>query len=123
MDKQYIMQAAETVRQQLLATTPMNVILSWGVKKFVAMEFRGMPALTFRVDGRLFKGTVVIALNGSDDYYEIYLHKYETSSAELLQDKVCFDEMGDIIDIRIERGTNKAEYDQFCKQESKKLVI
>ena len=30
MDKEYVMQIADTIRQQLLATTPMNVICSWG---------------------------------------------------------------------------------------------
>lgn len=30
MDKQYVMQIAETIRQQLLGTTPLDVICSWG---------------------------------------------------------------------------------------------
>lgn len=76
MDKQYVLQVAETAKNQLLATTPMNVVLSWGVEKFIATIFREMPALKFRVNGRLFKGFVVVALNGSD-YYEIYLMDYQ----------------------------------------------
>lgn len=30
------------------------------------------------------------------------------------QQKVCFDELGDVIDRTIESGTNKEEYDRFC---------
>lgn len=76
MDKEYVLQVAETAKNQLLATTPMNVVLSWGVEKFIATIFNEMPALKFRVNGRLFKGFVVVALNGSD-YYEIYLMDYQ----------------------------------------------
>jgi len=31
MEKTYIMQTAETIRLQLLATTPANTLLSWGI--------------------------------------------------------------------------------------------
>ena len=39
---------------------------------YIATEYKDMPALKFKVNGRLFTGIVLIALNGSD-YYEIYL--------------------------------------------------
>lgn len=59
--KEYVLQVAETAKNQLLATTPMNVVLSWGVEKFIATVFKEMPALKFNVNGRLFKGFVVVA--------------------------------------------------------------
>ncbi len=63
MDKSYIMQTAETTRLQLLATTPANTLLSWGVEKFFGTVYNNMPALAIRVNGRLFTGNVVIAYN------------------------------------------------------------
>ena len=122
MDKEYIMQTVDVARQQLLATTPMNVVMSWGIEKFLATEFQEMPTLKFHVNGRLFKGYVYVALNEGDDYYEIYLCKDKGTEIELLQEEVCFDEMGDIIDRRIESGTDKDEYEKFCQQEYWKLM-
>ena len=76
MDKEYVMQIADTIRQQLLATTPMNVIWSWGaLHGFFATEHKDMATLMFKVNGRLFKGDVLISYNEMD-YYATYLdHK------------------------------------------------
>lgn len=52
MDKDYILQVAQTAKDQLLATTPMNVVMSWGVTKFIATTFKEMPALMFHVQAR-----------------------------------------------------------------------
>lgn len=120
MDKEYVLQVAETAKNQLLATTPMNVVLSWGIEKFIATIFKEMPALKFSVNGRLFKGFVVVALNGSD-YYEIYLMDYQETKC--ITDRAFFDEVGRIIDRAIESGTNKAEYDQFCRQQLNELLM
>ena len=40
---------------------------------------------------------------------------------ECVNEEVCFDELGSVIDQAIESGTNKAEYDKFCEQERQKL--
>lgn len=120
MDKEYVLQVAETAKNQLLATTPMNVVLSWGVEKFIATAFNEMPALKFKVNGRLFKGFVVVALNGSD-YYEIYLVNYH--EIKCVTDRAFYDQVGEIIDRAIESGTDKAEYEQFCQQQWYKLLI
>ena len=40
---------------------------------------------------------------------------------ECVNDEVCFDELGGVIDRAIESGTDKAEYDKFCEQERIKL--
>lgn len=120
MDKKYIMQVAETAKNQLLAITPMNVVLSWGVKRFIATVFKEMPALTFKVNGRLFKGFVIVALNSSD-YYEIYLENDQETRC--VNDRAFFDEIGEIIDKAIESGTNKAEYEQFCQQQRYRLFM
>ncbi len=114
MDKEYVLLVAETAKNQLLATTPMTVVLSWGVERFIATVFKEMPALKFKVNGRLFQGVVIVALNSSD-YYEIYLmNDHET---KCLTDRAFYDQVGEIIDRTIESGTNKTEYEQFCRQQ------
>ncbi|WP_291530109.1 hypothetical protein [Bacteroides sp. UBA939] len=119
MDKEYVLQVAETAKNQLLATTPMNVVLSWGVEKFIATVFKQMPALKFKVNGRLFKGFVLVALNSSD-YYEVYLMDYQETKC--ITDRASYDEISEIIDRAIEKGTDKAEYEQFCRQQWMELL-
>lgn len=114
-----MMYVAETARKQLLGMTPAPVIMSWGVEGLYATVFKDMPALGIKVNGRLFKGLVIIALNGSD-YYEVYL-KNDTET-RLVSDEVCFDELGELIDRHIERGDNQEEYDKFCDSQLIKLV-
>ena len=120
MDKEYILHTADTIRQQLLATTPMNVICPWGaLHGFIATVYKGMATLMFKASGRLFQGFVLIAYNEMD-YYEVYL-KGE-SDTKLVHSEVYFDQLGDVIDEAIETGTNREEYEAFCEQERAKLM-
>lgn len=120
MDKEYVMQIADTIRQQLLATTPMNVICSWGaLHGFFATEYKDMATLVFKVNGRLFKGEVLISYNEMD-YYELYLK--DANGIRLVHPEVYFDQLGDIIDETIERGTDAKEYEAFCENEHAKLM-
>ena len=36
MEKEYVMQVAQTIKEQLVALTPMTVLMSWGIKEFAA---------------------------------------------------------------------------------------
>lgn len=120
MDKDYVMQIANEAARQLLATTPTNVLFSWGAfYGFRAAIYRDMAALKFRVNGRLFQGDVIIAYN-ENDTYEIYLQ--DKSGTRLVKDDVYFDEMGEVIDVAIERGKNQNEYEAFCEGERIKLM-
>lgn len=120
MDKDYVMQTANTIAQQLLATTRPNVLFSWGAfYGFRATIYRDMAALKFRVNGRLFQGDVIIAYN-ENDTYEIYIQ--DKGGTRLVKDDVYFDEMSDVIDVAIERGDNKAEYYAFCEGERQKIM-
>lgn len=119
MEKEYVMQVANTIREQLVGMTPFNTIMSWGIGKFVATVYKDMPALMFSVNGRLHKGNIIIALNGAD-YYEVYLQNDKGTT--LINEEVCFDELGDVIDEYIESGTDREEYNQFCKGELAKLI-
>lgn len=111
MNKEYVMHIAQTIKDQLVSFTPTSILMSWGISEFVATVFRELPALRLKVNGRLHAGNVVVALNGSD-YYEVYLLK--DNEVKCVNEEVCFDELGDVIDHAIESGTDKAEYDNFC---------
>lgn len=115
MDKEYVIRVAQTIREQLVTMTPVEVLMSWGIGEFMVTVFKDLPGLKFHVNGRLFQGDVLICLNGSD-YYEVYLQN--GTGIECLNDEVYFDELGELIDLRIESGTDKEEYARFCEQQA-----
>ena len=112
--EEYAIQVAQTAKEQLITMTPASVLMSWGIKEFTAMVYNGMPALRIKVNGRLHTGYVIVALNGSD-YYEVYL--LHGITAVCVNEEVCFDERGDVIDRAIEKGTDENEYKKFCEQQ------
>lgn len=121
MEREHIMQVADTTARQLLALTPAPTLLSWGIRQpFIATIHKNMPALKFKVNGRLHKGYVIIALNEGIDYYEIYLQNGDKTT--LVNEEVCFDELGTVIDEAIESGTDKAEYEKFCEAQLEYLL-
>lgn len=112
MDKDYVMRIAGTIREQLVSITDTAILMSWGIHEFMATVYKDLPGLKFRVNGRLFQGYVLICLNGSD-YYEVYLQNEEGTSC--ISDEVCFDELGEIIDLYIECGSIKVSItNDFC---------
>lgn len=72
MEKEYVMQVAQIIKEQLVTLTPMTVLMSWSIEEFAATLYRELPALRIKVNGRLHAGYVIVVLNGSD-YYEVYL--------------------------------------------------
>ena len=120
MEKEYVMQVAQIIKEQLVTLTPMTVLMSWSIEEFAATLYRELPALRIKVNGRLHAGYVIVVLNGSD-YYEVYLVK--GMDVEFVNSEVCFDELGGVIDRAIESGTDKAEYDKFCEQERQNLYV
>lgn len=110
MDKDYVMHIAETIREQLVTMTDTAVLLSWGIHEFMATVYKDLPGLKFRVNGRFFQGYVLICMNGSD-YYEVYLQNEEETRC--IHNEVCFDELGEIIDLYIEFGTIKVSITNF----------
>lgn len=119
MEKEYVMQIAQTIQEQLIGLTPMPVLMSWGIAEFAATIFKDLPALRIKVNGLLHTGYVIIALNGSD-YYEVYLLKGK--DAECINEEVCYNELGDVIDRAIECGTDKEEYEKKCHQQLTQLL-
>lgn len=63
MEKEYVMQIAQTIQEQLIGLTPMPVLMSWGIAEFAATIFKDLPALRIKVNGLLHTGYVIIALN------------------------------------------------------------
>ena len=112
--EEYAIQVAQTAKEQLITMTPASVLMSWGIKEFTAMVYNGMPALRIKVNGWLHAGYVTVALNGSD-YYEVCL--LHGTTAVYVNEEVCFDELGDVIDRAIEKGTDENEYKKFCEQQ------
>lgn len=114
MERDYVMQMANTIREQLIAMTPVSTILSWGVEKFMAVVFNGMASLRFHVNGRLFRGNIIVAYN-TMDYYEVYLQDY--SGVKCFHEEVYFDMLGEVIDEAITQGKDKMEHQRCLKKE------
>lgn len=104
MEKDYVLRAAGTIRDQLVAVTPIGVIRSWHIDKFVATEYKGMAALRFHVNGEAFSGNVIVALEGQD-CYGVYLQNY--SGTKHVKDGVYFMELGEVIDRAVKNRTGK----------------
>jgi hypothetical protein len=120
MEKEYILSIANTIREQLVALNDMNVLMSWGIEHLAAIQYDDMAALKFHVNGRLFVGDVIIAYNASDTY-EIYLRNKEAGT-RCIGDDVYLDQMGEVIDVAVERGTDPEEYAKFCEEQRQKLI-
>lgn len=105
IDKTHILSVAEEIRQQLVGLTSPNVLMSWEISQLTATVIDNMPALRFKVNGRLHKGQVFIALNEGIDYYEIYLAD-DKGKRKIAYD-IDFTQLGDVIDNAIEGGTDK----------------
>ena len=108
MDKDFVLEMANIIKDQLVGMTPLNVICSWGIGIFVATDYKGMAALKFPVNGRRFRGNVIIA-------YEVYMQNY--AGTECSGEEVYFDELGCVIDEAVERGKDEAEYRRFLLKE------
>ena len=121
IDKKHILSVADTIRKQLIALTPQNVLLSWGISNLAATICENLPALRFLVNGRLHKGIVIVALNEGTDYYEIFLQ--DKDGKKKVAEDLDFTQFSDFIDRTIERGENEAEYNAFIAEERRKLFM
>ena len=41
MEKEYVMQVAQIIKEQLVALTPMTVLMSWSIEEFAATPSQG----------------------------------------------------------------------------------
>lgn len=120
IDKKHILGVAEEIRRQLVGLTAPNVLMSWGISRLAATVIDNMPALRLKVNGRLHKGEVFIALNEGVDYYEIYLA--DNNGKRKIACDIDFTQLGDVIDTAIESGTDMEEYNKFCEENFRKVI-
>ena len=122
LDREHVRSVVNTIFSQLLHTTSIDVINSWGISKMYATQIvknvNGedftMAALVMQVNGFQFQGKVYIALYEGSDYYRIYGEKDGTTK-EYHHD-IAFDELGDVLDLIIETGgMTKEEYQAKVK--------
>ena len=123
LSKEHVRSVVNTIFSQLLHTTSMDVINSWGISKLYATQIVktvndenfAMAALVMQVSGFQFQGTVYIALDEGTDYYRIYGEKDGTTK-EYHHD-IAFDELGTVLDTMIETGgMTKEEYQDKVKE-------
>ena len=52
MEKEYVMQVAQIIKEQLVTLTPMTVLMSWSIEEFAATLYRELPALRIKVNAQ-----------------------------------------------------------------------
>ena len=94
---------------QILSTKP-NVVMSWGVCKFKALQ--GDEGVMFHVQGFKFNGWVKCVYDLGADLFNIFYidNKGETQK---IQKGIYFDELVDTIDREVEKVEN---YNQRVKE-------
>jgi len=86
-------------------------VWSWGADEFCAVVYDKKPALRFTVEGFLFTGRVVVALNEGADLYEVYCLDNTGNIVKSQTDVYCFDLM-DVIDRMVEKECDDETYDR-----------
>ena len=94
---------------QILSTKP-NVVMSWGVCKFRALQ--GDEGVMFHTQGFKWNGWVKVVFNQGADLFNIFYidNKGETQK---IQKGIYFDEMVDTIDNEVEKT---ADYEKRVKE-------
>lgn len=118
LDREHVRSVVNTIFSQILHTTSMDVINSWGISSINATQINiedfAMAALALQVNGFQFQGKVYIALDEGSDYYRIYGEK-DGKTKEYHRD-IAFDELGNVLDSMIETGgMTQKEYQEKVK--------
>lgn len=100
---------ATTIRDQI-AAPGVQIMWSWGAKEFVALpevkQLDGrlqLGGLQFRVNGRLFKGIVMVSLMGNDTYTVRFCKMYKGRlNCKKVYEEVFCDQLTEIIDRFVE---------------------
>lgn len=115
LSKEHLKEVAQTILDQIIGTTTWSVRGSWGMNNPRYTQYQDHPALIFSVNGFLFSGEVIIALDEGHDVYRLYLWD-KVNEPQLVNDNVYCDELGDVIDRHVEKGESEALYNQHLKQ-------
>ena len=118
LDREHVRSVVNTIFSQILHTTSMDVINSWGISSINATQINiedfAMAALALQVNGFQFQGKVYIALDEGSDYYRIYGEK--DGKTKVYHRDIAFDEPGNVLDSMIETGgMTQKEYQEKVK--------
>lgn len=115
LSKEHLKEVAQTILDQIIGTTTWDVRGSWGMNNPRYTQFQDFPALMFSVNGFLFSGEVIVALDEGLDVYRLYLWD-KVNEPQLVNENVYCDELGDVIDRHVEKGESEALYNQHLKE-------
>lgn len=96
------MELVKTIYRQIFISVSPQQVMSWGFHSPKGIDFMGMVTLSFKVNGFIFKGEVLISYNNGEDLYEIRLRKDNTITKTICE--VYCDMLGEILDREIEIG-------------------
>ena len=115
----YCIQMANTIWKSIFCSVTPEITLSWGIQKLSATSYQNMAGLTFKVNGMLHKGRVIITYDEGADYFIVHLMNNDNVCIKKRND-VCFDELGCILDEEIEKPRNMSaeEYSHKSWEES-----
>ena len=119
MEKQLLLKVANTMWQQIL-WAGINVAMSWGVQKRVALERRCsgdvvLPCLALKVSGLLHTGWVIVGYDYNIDTYEVGLLDDNGKAIEDWHTDVYCDDLGTLIDSLVERPLGMSDDEYFSK--------
>lgn len=96
------MELVNTIYRQIFISASPQQVMSWGLHSLKGIDFMGMVTLSFKVNGFIFKGEVLISYNNGEDLYEIRFRKDNTITKTICE--VYCDMLGEILDREIEIG-------------------
>lgn len=96
------MELVNTIYRQIFISATHQQAMSWGLHSLKGIDFMGMVTLSFKVNGFIFKGEVLISYNNGLDLYEIRFRKDNTITKTICE--VYCDMLGEILDREIEIG-------------------
>jgi hypothetical protein len=107
MNTEYLKSVAEGIWEILRCSA--FVLMSWGVTDYKETTYKEMQGIRFKVNGFLFKGTVIVVLNEGADLYEIYCLNSDGKVVKS-HDGIFCDELVDSIDKLIEKDSSDEDY-------------
>lgn len=96
------MELVNTIYRQIFISATHQQVMSWGLNSLRGIDFMGMVTLSFKVNGFVFKGEVLISYNNGLDLYEIRFRKDNIITKTICE--VYCDMLGEILDREIEMG-------------------
>ena len=107
MNAEYVNEVARSTMAVLKMS--LTYLMSWGAIKFRGEVYKNMPALRFSVNGFLFAGDVVVALNEGADLYEVYCLDSDNAIVKS-REGIYFDELVNSIDTMVEKEGDDIQY-------------